>query len=63
VATIHQRLTDERVLAVSVASLRRYVANLAEKVRRSHVTVLRLSLGRRRRSITGRWGTGLSNSI
>jgi transposase len=44
VATIHQRLTDERGLAVSVASLRRYVAaNLPEEVRRSQVTVLRLS--------------------
>jgi len=43
VATIHQRLTDERGLAVSVASLRRYVAaNLPEEVRRSQVTVLRL---------------------
>jgi len=44
VATIHQRLADERGLAVSVASLRRYVAaNLPEEVRRSQVTVLRLS--------------------
>jgi transposase len=43
VATIHQRLADERGLAVSVASLRRYVAaNLPEEVRRSQVTVLRL---------------------
>ena len=43
VATIHQRLRDERGLAVSVASLRRYVAaNLPEEVRRSRVTVLRL---------------------
>src|SRR6266702_550673 len=43
VATIHQRLRDERGLAVSVASLRRYVAgNLPEEVRRSQVTVLRL---------------------
>ncbi len=42
-ATIHQRLRDERGLAVSVASLRRYVAaNLPEEVRRSQVTVLRL---------------------
>src|SRR6266851_663268 len=37
------RLRDERGLAVSVASLRRYVAgNLPEKARRSQVTVLRL---------------------
>ena len=44
VATIHQRLTGERGLAVSVASLRRYVAaNLPEEVRRSQVRVLRLS--------------------
>ncbi len=43
VATIHQRLRDESGLAVSVASLRRYVAaNLPEEVRRSQVTVLRL---------------------
>ena len=43
VSTIHQRLRDERGLAVSVASLRRYVAgNLPEEVRRSQVTVLRL---------------------
>jgi transposase len=42
-ATIHQRLRDERGLAVSVASLRRYVAaNLPEEVRRSRVRVLRL---------------------
>jgi len=42
-ATIHQRLADERGLAVSVASLRRYVAaNLPEEARRSQVTVLRL---------------------
>ena len=42
-ATIHQRLRDERGLAVSVASLRRYVAaNLPEEVRRSQVRVLRL---------------------
>lgn len=40
-ATIHQRLTDEHDLTVSVASLRRYVAaNLPEEVRRSQVTVL-----------------------
>jgi transposase len=43
VATIHQRLRDERGLAVSVASLRRYVAaNLPEEGRRSQVRVLRL---------------------
>jgi len=43
VATIHQRLRDERGLAVSVASLRRYVAaNLPEEVRRSQVRVLSL---------------------
>ena len=43
VATIHQRLRDERGLAVSVASLRRYVAaNLPEEARRSQVTVLRM---------------------
>src|SRR6266536_6517640 len=43
VATIHQRLADERGLAVSVASLRRYVAaNLPEEVRRSQVRVLSL---------------------
>ncbi len=43
VSTIHQRLADERGLAVSVASLRRYVAaNLPEEARRSQVTVLRL---------------------
>ena len=42
-ATIHQRLRDERGLAASVASLRRYVAaNLPEEARRSQVTVLRL---------------------
>jgi transposase len=42
-ATIWQRLRDERGLAVSVASLRRYVAaNLPEEARRSQVTVLRL---------------------
>jgi transposase len=41
VSTIHQRLRDERGLAVSVASLRRYVrANLPEEVRRSQVRVL-----------------------
>src|SRR5215470_13287026 len=42
VATVHQRLRDERGLAVSVASLRRYVAaNLPEETRRSQVKVLR----------------------
>jgi transposase len=42
VATVHQRLRDERGLAVSVASLRRYVAaNMAEETRRSQVKVLR----------------------
>jgi hypothetical protein len=44
VSTIHQRLRDERSLAVSVASLRRYVAaNLPEEARRSQVRVLRLT--------------------
>ena len=43
VATVHQRLAGERGLAVSVASLRRYVAaNLPEEARRSQVRVLRL---------------------
>jgi transposase len=43
VATIHQRLADERGLAVSVASLRRYVAaNLPEEARRAQVRVLSL---------------------
>ena len=43
VTTIHQRLRDERGLAVSLASMRRYVtANLPEEVRRSQVRVLRL---------------------
>jgi transposase len=43
VSTIHQRLRDERGLAASVASLRRYVAaNLPEEARRAQVTVLRL---------------------
>ena len=43
VATIHQRLRDERGVAVSVASLRRYVAaNLPEEVRRAQVRVLSL---------------------
>jgi transposase len=42
VATVHQRLRDERGLAVSVASLRRYVAaNVPEEARRSQVKVLR----------------------
>jgi transposase len=42
VATIHQRLVDERGLDASVASLRRWVAgNLPEEVRRSQVRVLR----------------------
>jgi len=42
VATVHQRLRDERGLAVSVASFRRYVAaNLPEETRRSQVKVLR----------------------
>jgi transposase len=42
VATIHQRLRDEHGLAVSYASLRRYVAaNLPEEARRSQVRVLR----------------------
>jgi transposase len=42
VATIHQRLRDERGLAASYASLRRYVAaNLPEETRRSQVRVLR----------------------
>ena len=49
VATIHQRLRDEQGLAVSVASLRRYVAaNLPEEVRRAQVRVLRLAPGRGR---------------
>jgi hypothetical protein len=42
-ATIYQRLRDERGLAASVASLRRYVAaNLTEEARRAQVRVLRL---------------------
>ena len=42
VATVHQRLRDERGLAVSVASFRRYVAaNLPQETRRSQVKVLR----------------------
>jgi transposase len=37
---VHQRLRDERGLAASVASFRRYVtANIAEEARRSQVTV------------------------
>ena len=41
VATIHQRLADERGLQASVASLRRWVrSNLAEQARRGSVTVL-----------------------
>jgi len=40
-STIHQRLRDEHGLAVSVQSLRRYVAaNVPEEVRRSQVRVL-----------------------
>ncbi|MGV9387457.1 IS21 family transposase [Nonomuraea sp. NPDC003707] len=43
VTTIHQRLRDEEGLAVSIASMRRYVhANLPEEVRASQVRVLRL---------------------
>jgi Mu transposase, C-terminal domain/Integrase core domain len=39
-STIHQRLRDERGLAASVASFRRYVAaNIPEEARRSQVTV------------------------
>jgi len=42
VTTIHQRLHDERGLAVSIASFRRYVAaNVPEETRRSQVKVLR----------------------
>jgi transposase len=42
VSTIHQRLRDERGVAVSIASFRRYVAaNLPEETRRSQVKVLR----------------------
>ena len=41
VSTIHQRLRDEHGLAVSVASLRRYVAaNVPEEARRAQVRVL-----------------------
>jgi hypothetical protein len=39
-STIHQRLRDERGLAASVASFRRYVnANIPEEARHSQVTV------------------------
>ena len=39
-STVHQRLRDERGLAASVASFRRYVAaNIPEEIRRSQVTV------------------------
>ena len=42
VTTIHQRLCDERGVAVSIASFRRYVAaNIPEETRRSQVKVLR----------------------
>jgi hypothetical protein len=42
VSTIHQRLRDEHGLAVSLSSLRRYVAaNLPEESLRAQVTVLR----------------------
>jgi transposase len=42
VTTVHQRLRDERGLAVSISSFRRYVtANLPEEARRSQVKVLR----------------------
>ena len=45
--TVHQRLRDERGLAVSVASFRRYVAaNVPEETRRSQVKVLRPVAGR-----------------
>jgi predicted transcriptional regulator len=44
VKTVHQRLADEHDLAVSYASLRRYVAaNVPEEVRREQVRVLRLA--------------------
>ncbi len=44
VKTIHQRLAGEHQLAVSYASLRRYVAaNVPEEVRREQVRVLRLA--------------------
>ncbi|MEV6987565.1 IS21 family transposase [Sphaerisporangium sp. NPDC051017] len=43
VSTVHQRLRDEHELAVSIASMRRYVAaNLPEEVRAAQVRVLRL---------------------
>jgi transposase len=43
VTTVHQRLRDERGLAVSLASMRRWVtANLPEETRRAQVRVLRL---------------------
>ncbi|KEZ37577.1 IS21 family transposase [Frankia sp. CeD] len=43
-STIHQRLVDEHGLAVSVASLRRYIrANVAEEARRAGVTVRALT--------------------
>jgi transposase len=42
VTTVHQRLRDERGLAVSIAGFRRYVAaNVPEETRRSQVKVLR----------------------
>jgi transposase len=42
VTTVHQRLRDERGLAVSISSFRRFVtANLPEEARRSQVKVLR----------------------
>src|SRR5258708_31161643 len=46
VSTIHQRLADERGLAGSVASLRRYgAADLPEEARRSQGTGRRLGAG------------------
>ena len=61
-STIHQRLRDERGLAVSVQSFRRYVAaNVPEETRRSQVgcgTRARPRPGSRRRSITGSWAAG-----
>jgi len=49
-ATIHQRLRDEHGLAVSVASLRRYVrSELAEEVAEERATVLRDDPRRARR--------------
>jgi len=54
-ATIHQRLADERGLAASVASLRRYVAaNLPEEAHRSQGRVLRLDPARARPGSAGR---------